>query len=182
MNLISQSLQALLECLSPNSTPPMAEELAPPAMAPALVPPCAYSPSTSPRFSCPRCLSPTPGDSHGCGHGPTTLHGPAVMLEMQEAWALCMTLSPGPGGPLPFHSRALLQISMSSATGLLTPTRRSMPPPSAREYLQAGAAPQHSPPIATTPACTLKNTPQCPPTPPTFLPPTITHTQPLQST
>ncbi|KAH0580441.1 hypothetical protein H2248_001942 [Termitomyces sp. 'cryptogamus'] len=104
MDLISQSLQALLECLSPNSAPPMAKELAPPAMAPALVPPHAYSLSTSPRSSCSHCLSPTPGDSHGCGHSPTTLHSPAVMLEMQEAWALCMALSSGPGGPLPFYS------------------------------------------------------------------------------
>ncbi|KAG5349579.1 hypothetical protein C0989_002977, partial [Termitomyces sp. Mn162] len=35
MDLISQSLQALLKCLSPNSTPPTAEEPALPAMAPA---------------------------------------------------------------------------------------------------------------------------------------------------
>ncbi|KAG5352856.1 hypothetical protein C0989_012610 [Termitomyces sp. Mn162] len=53
-------------------------------------------------------------------------------------------------------TQALLRISMSPATGLLTPTRRSMPPPSAREYLQAA--------------------------PPTFPPPTTTRTQPLQST
>ncbi|KAG5335559.1 hypothetical protein C0989_001011 [Termitomyces sp. Mn162] len=39
MNLISQSLQALLECLSPNSTPPVAEVLALPATAPTLVAP-----------------------------------------------------------------------------------------------------------------------------------------------
>ncbi|KAG5348892.1 hypothetical protein C0989_007403, partial [Termitomyces sp. Mn162] len=39
MDLISQSLQALLECLSPNSTPPTAEEPAPPATAPTPVAP-----------------------------------------------------------------------------------------------------------------------------------------------
>ncbi|KAG5720949.1 hypothetical protein E4T56_gene873 [Termitomyces sp. T112] len=54
-----------------------------------------------------------------------------------------------------------------------------MPPPSARGYLWADATLQHSPLIATTPACTLENTPQHPPTLPTSPPPITTCTQPL---
>ncbi|KNZ82294.1 hypothetical protein J132_01631 [Termitomyces sp. J132] len=54
-------------------------------------------------------------------------------------------------------------------------------PPSAREYLQAGAALPHSPLMATIPVCTLEDTLQHPLTLPTFLLPTITRTQsPLQ--
>ncbi|KAG5349803.1 hypothetical protein C0989_001821 [Termitomyces sp. Mn162] len=47
MDLISQSLQALLECLSPNSAPSMAEEPALPAMAPAPAAPVTLQPQIS---------------------------------------------------------------------------------------------------------------------------------------
>ncbi|KAG5349508.1 hypothetical protein C0989_003362 [Termitomyces sp. Mn162] len=134
VDLIFQSLQALLECLSPNSAPPMAKELAPPAMAPApatpvtlqlqiphpvlpdaydrpiaahgdieeallppfhdvphsgqqLPPPHNYSPSAGPCSSCLYHLSPTPEDFHGCGHGLTTPHGPAVMCKKPRHFA-----------------------------------------------------------------------------------------------
>ncbi|KAG5339300.1 hypothetical protein C0989_004861 [Termitomyces sp. Mn162] len=83
--------------------------------------------------------------------------------------------------PMPHSTQAPPQISMSLVTGLLTPTRHSTPPPSAREYLQASAALLHSPPMATIPVCTLEDTLQHLLTPPTFPLPTITCTQsPLQ--
>ncbi|KAG5333802.1 hypothetical protein C0989_004764 [Termitomyces sp. Mn162] len=42
-------------------------------------------------------MSPAAGDSYGCGCCLTTPHHSAAMLKMQEAQALCMALSPGPG-------------------------------------------------------------------------------------
>ncbi|KAG5718726.1 hypothetical protein E4T56_gene2679 [Termitomyces sp. T112] len=54
-------------------------------------------------------------------------------------------------------------ISTFSTIGPLTPTRHSTPPPSAREYLQAGTTLQHSLLMATTPTCTLEDTLQHPP-------------------
>ncbi|KAG5335675.1 hypothetical protein C0989_000758 [Termitomyces sp. Mn162] len=83
--------------------------------------------------------------------------------------------------PMPHSTQAPLRISMSLVTGPLTPTRHSTPPPSAREYLWAGTAFQHSLLMATIPICTLEDTPQHPLTLLTFLPPTIMCTQsPLQ--
>ncbi|KAG5349962.1 hypothetical protein C0989_001006 [Termitomyces sp. Mn162] len=83
--------------------------------------------------------------------------------------------------PMPHSIQAPPRISMSLVTGSLTPTSRSMLPPSAREYLQAGATLPRSPPMATIPICTPEDIPQHPLTPPTFPPPTIMHTQsPLQ--
>ncbi|KAG5349596.1 hypothetical protein C0989_002888 [Termitomyces sp. Mn162] len=83
--------------------------------------------------------------------------------------------------PMPHSTQAPPRISTSLITGLLTQTRHSMPPPSAREYLQAGAALPHSLPMATIPICTPEDTLQHPLTLPTFPLPTIMHTQsPLQ--
>ncbi|KAG5335237.1 hypothetical protein C0989_001736 [Termitomyces sp. Mn162] len=81
--------------------------------------------------------------------------------------------------PMPRSTQAPPWISTSLVTGLPTPTRHSTPPPSAREYLQAGAALPCSLLMATIPVCTPEDTLQHPLTPPTFPPPTITRTQSL---
>ncbi|KAG5728181.1 hypothetical protein E4T56_gene19290 [Termitomyces sp. T112] len=60
-------------------------------------PSCAYSLSASPHSGHPHSVSPTTGDLHGCGCSLTTPCCSAVVLEMQEAQALCMALSSGPG-------------------------------------------------------------------------------------
>ncbi|KAG5735374.1 hypothetical protein E4T56_gene12805 [Termitomyces sp. T112] len=83
--------------------------------------------------------------------------------------------------PTPHSTWVPLQTNTCPVTGLLTPTRHSTPPPSAREYPWAGAALPHSTPMATTPVSTPEDTPQHSPTPPTSPPPITMRTQsPLQ--
>ncbi|KNZ82264.1 hypothetical protein J132_03778 [Termitomyces sp. J132] len=83
--------------------------------------------------------------------------------------------------PMPHSTQVSLRISTCPVTGPLTPTRHSTPPLSAREYSQAGTALPHSMPMAIIPVSTPEDTPQHPPTPPTFLPPiTMCIQSPLQ--
>ncbi|KNZ79543.1 hypothetical protein J132_09255 [Termitomyces sp. J132] len=83
--------------------------------------------------------------------------------------------------PTPHSIQVPLRTSTCPVTGPLTPTRRSTPPPSAREYPRAGAALSHSTPMAITPVSTPEDTLHHPPTPPTFPPPITMRTQsPLQ--
>ncbi|KAG5349186.1 hypothetical protein C0989_005411 [Termitomyces sp. Mn162] len=83
--------------------------------------------------------------------------------------------------PTPHSTQVPSRISMCPVTGPLTPTRCSMPPPSAREYPRAGTALPHSMPMAIIPISTPEDTPQHPPTPPTFpLPITMRIQSPLQ--
>ncbi|KAG5721696.1 hypothetical protein E4T56_gene11196 [Termitomyces sp. T112] len=79
--------------------------------------------------------------------------------------------------PMPHSTQVPSQTNTCPIIGPLTPTRRSMPPPSAREYPRAGAALPHSTPMATTPVSTPEDTPQHPPTLPTFPPPITMRTQ-----
>ncbi|KAG6858821.1 hypothetical protein C0995_013706 [Termitomyces sp. Mi166 len=51
--------------------------------------------ANSPSASHPRSAFPAPGNLYGRGRCLTTLSGPAVVLEMQEIWALCKALSSG---------------------------------------------------------------------------------------
>ncbi|KAG5718377.1 hypothetical protein E4T56_gene8308 [Termitomyces sp. T112] len=75
------------------------------------------------------------------GNSDASLANPDNPLANSDTFSTVINTSPE---SLDTSPAAPLQISTSSATGPLTPTRHSMPPSSAREYLQAGTTPQHS--------------------------------------
>ncbi|KAG5333771.1 hypothetical protein C0989_004870, partial [Termitomyces sp. Mn162] len=83
--------------------------------------------------------------------------------------------------PMPHSTQVSSRISMCSVTGPLAPPRHSTPPLSAREYPQAGTTLLHSTLMAIISVSTPEDTPQHPPTPPTFpLPITMRIQSPLQ--